>query len=103
MFVPAVWKAARMSEVLMLRTEEGYSLPLSITLRTCILYSKGRILSFSRRAAWDWFTLSPSLMTLKGFAISIWALTILVWMFRAWKNWVCLGSRPVGPGWTVTS
>mmetsp|Transcript_6236 Transcript_6236/g.20041 ORF Transcript_6236/g.20041 Transcript_6236/m.20041 type:complete len:246 (+) Transcript_6236:270-1007(+) len=85
------------TDSLMSSTAAAKTVPSWNTCCTSMPYSKGLMPSFASSTAALGETLSPTLKILKSDTSSIWPLTILVPMFRAWKKAVWEGSMPVGP------
>mmetsp|Transcript_96776 Transcript_96776/g.301850 ORF Transcript_96776/g.301850 Transcript_96776/m.301850 type:complete len:246 (-) Transcript_96776:129-866(-) len=85
------------TDSLMSNTAAAKTEPSWYTCWTSIPYSNGLMLSLFNSTAALGDTLSPTHRILKSETSSIWPLTILVPMFRAWKKEVWEGSMPVGP------
>jgi hypothetical protein len=54
--------------------------------------------NFLSKAASEFPTFFPAVHTLKSLVIWIWAFSIFVETWRAWKKLICDGSNPVAPG-----
>mmetsp|Transcript_123548 Transcript_123548/g.345936 ORF Transcript_123548/g.345936 Transcript_123548/m.345936 type:complete len:246 (-) Transcript_123548:121-858(-) len=82
---------------LMSSTADGNTAPSWKIMLTSMPYSKGLMFSLPSSTAALGETFSPVFRIGNSETSSIWPLTILVPMFRAWKKFVCEGSMPVGP------
>mmetsp|Transcript_49748 Transcript_49748/g.138167 ORF Transcript_49748/g.138167 Transcript_49748/m.138167 type:complete len:246 (-) Transcript_49748:105-842(-) len=82
---------------LMSSTADGNTAPSWKIMLTSMPYSKGLMFSLPSSTAALGETFSPVFKMGNSDTSSIWPLTILVPMFRAWKKFVCEGSMPVGP------